>query len=146
MTRMANKIQSFHDLLAWQKAMDLVELVYRTTVTFPPSERFGLSAQMRKAAVSIASNVAEGSRHRLPGYISRVTIALGEHAELETQMLVAKRLGYITESSLRAFNASSTEVGELTHGLNLSLQTKLARTRKEKRPSYEYRIPNSDKY
>jgi four helix bundle protein len=62
--------------------MDLVELVYRITASFPRCELFGLTAQMRKAAVSIPSNIAEGTRHRLPGYISRLTIALGEHAEL----------------------------------------------------------------
>jgi four helix bundle protein len=88
--------------LAWQKAMELVELVYRMTSDFPLSERFGLTMQMRKAAVSVPSNIAEGSRHRLPGYISRVTIALGEHAELETQTVVAERPG-VEESRLRGF-------------------------------------------
>ena len=145
-TRMANKIQSFRDLLAWQKAMDLVEFVYRMTADFPSSEQFGLTAQMRKAVVSIPSNIAEGSRHRLPGYLSRVIIALGEHAEVETQALVAGRLGYISESTLRTFEGRSAQVGELTHGLLRSLEAKLAQTRNEKSPSYEYEIPASDKY
>src|SRR5262245_21143127 len=126
---MTNTIQSFRDLLAWQRAMDLALLVYRMTNTFPRSEQFGLTQQMRKAAVSVPSNIAEGSRHRLPGYLSRVVIALGEHAELETQALIAERLGYVTGSDLRAFKSLSTQVGELTHGLSRSLQTKIERTR-----------------
>jgi len=128
---MPTKIQSYRDLIAWQKAMDLVELVYRVTSGFPPAERFGLTAQMRKAAVSVASNIAEGTRHRLPGYISRITIALGEHAELETQALVAERLGYLTSSGLDTFSQLSTEVGELTHGLRRSLQARLERQREQ---------------
>jgi four helix bundle protein len=121
-------IQSFRDLLAWQKSMELVVLVYRMTSDFPSSERFGLTMQMRKAAVSVPSNIAEGSRHWLPGYISRVTIALGEHAELETQAIVAERLGYVPGPSLRTFQSLSTQVGELTHGLRRSLVAKLERS------------------
>jgi len=127
-------IQSFRDLLAWQKAIDLVELTYRMTSDFPPCERFGLTMQMRKAAVSVPSNIAEGSRHRLPGYISRVIIALGEHAELETQAIVAERLGYLAGPSLRTFQSLSTQVGELTHGLRRSLVARLERTRNQPAP------------
>jgi len=72
--------------------------------------------------VSIPSNIAEGSRHRLPGYISRVIIALGEHAELETQALISQRRSYIDERDMAAFNELSTRVGQVTHGLLRSLQ------------------------
>jgi four helix bundle protein len=88
---MGEKIRSFRDLLAWQKAVDLADLVYEITGKCPDSERFGLVAQMRRAAVSIPSNIAEGTRHRRPGYVSRVVIALGEHAELETQAIISGR-------------------------------------------------------
>jgi four helix bundle protein len=71
--------------------MDLADLVYDLTKKFPARERYGLAQQMRKAAVSIPSNIAEGTRHRTPGYMSRVIIALGEHAELETQTILAVR-------------------------------------------------------
>jgi four helix bundle protein len=71
--------------------MDLADLVYDLTEEFPARERYGLAQQMRKAAVSIPSNIAEGTRHRTPGYMSRVIIALGEHAELETQTILAVR-------------------------------------------------------
>ena len=77
--------------------MDLAELVFGLTRSFPAAERFGLSAQMRRAAVSIPSNLSEGHRHRCPGYISHVVIALGSHAELETQALLANRLELIPD-------------------------------------------------
>jgi len=79
------EIISYRDLEVWQQAMDLADLVYDLTEKFPARERYGLALQMRKAAVSIPSNIAEGTRHRTAGYLSRVIIALGEHAELETQ-------------------------------------------------------------
>ncbi len=116
-------ITSYRDLLAWQRAMDLAELVYRITEQFPASERTGLALQMRKAAVSIPSNVSEGTRHRRPGYISRLVIALGEHAELETQALLGLRLRYISDADMTQFTMLSTQVGELTHGLLRSLRS-----------------------
>jgi four helix bundle protein len=78
------KIRSFRDLIAWQKAMDLTDMVYDLTETFPARERFGLAYQMRKSAVSIPSNIAEGSRRKTPGYVNHLVIALGSHAELDT--------------------------------------------------------------
>ena len=85
------EIISYRDLEVWQQAMDLADLVYDLTEKFPARERYGLAQQMRKAAVSIPSNIAEGTRHRTAGYLSRVIIALGEHAELETQTILADR-------------------------------------------------------
>ena len=85
------EIISYRDLEVWQQAMDLADLVYDLTEKFPARERYGLAQQMRKAAVSIPSNIAEGTRHRTAGYLSRVIIALGEHAELETQTTLADR-------------------------------------------------------
>ena len=117
-----SKITSYRDLEAWQAAMDLADLVYRITDKFPESERFGLVFQMRKATVSVPSNIAEGSRHRTPGYISRVIIALGEHAELETQALINERRKYISEPDMTEFNNLSTRVGQVTHGLLRSLE------------------------
>ncbi len=104
--------------------MDLADLVYTVTDTFPRSEQFGLTFQMRKAAVAIPSNVAEGHRHRLPGYIYRVEIALGEHAELETQALLSERRGFIGKTFMNEFTMLATEVGELAHGLLRSLQAR----------------------
>ncbi len=122
---MGPKIISYRDLVVWQQAMELADLVYRITDKFPTHERFGLVSQMRKAAVSVPSNIAEGSRHRTPGYISRIVIALGEHAELETQALLSERRRYIDAVEMKAFNALSTKVGELAHGLLRSLEALL---------------------
>jgi four helix bundle protein len=74
-------ILSFRDLIAWQKAMLLAELIYDVTDRFPHRERFGLALQMRKSAVSIPSNIAEGHRRRTPGYVHHLEIALGSHGE-----------------------------------------------------------------
>jgi four helix bundle protein len=120
---MASNITSYRDLIVWQKAMDLAELVYRITDRFPPRERFGLAFQMRKAAVSVPSNIAEGTRHRTPGYIARLVIALGEHAELETQAQLGHRLKYVSSEEMRSFEELSASVGQLAHALVRSLDT-----------------------
>jgi four helix bundle protein len=122
---MPSSIQSYRDLLVWQRAMDLADLVYELTERFPRREHLGLAAQMRKAAVSIPSNIAEGTRHKTAGYISRVVIALGEHAELETQTLLGARRKYVTPDQLAAFEELSAMVGRLAHGLVNSLEAKL---------------------
>jgi four helix bundle protein len=119
-----SSIISYRDLIAWQLAIELADLVYSMTEQFPVSERYGLVIQMRKAAVSIPSNLAEGTRHRTPGFISRVVIALGEHAELETQALIAERRRYIRGADITKFNELATRVGELTHGLLRSLEAR----------------------
>jgi four helix bundle protein len=115
------EITSYRDLLCWQKAMDLALLAYALTDKFPRQERFGLAFHMRKTAVAVPSNIAEGTRHRTPGYIARIVIALGEHAELETQATLGQRLGYIDEIDMAAFEALSASTGQLTHGLLRSL-------------------------
>lgn len=122
--RMPETITSYRDLVVWQKGMDLAECVFHVTARFPDSERFGLSTQMRKAAVSIPSNVAEGHRHRRASYVHHVVIALGSHAELETQGLLAHRLGFVNAANLEKFIRLSTQVGELAHGLLRSLEAR----------------------
>jgi four helix bundle protein len=106
-----SEITSYRDLVTWQRTMELVLLVYRITAKFPRSEQFGLAAQIRKAAVSTPSNVAEGTRHRTAGYISRVEIALGEQAELETEMMLSERIGYVPPPDAAAFQDLSAQVG-----------------------------------
>jgi four helix bundle protein len=115
------EITSYRDLVCWQKAIELALLVYEITGKYPPDERFGLTAHTRKSAVSVPSNIAEGTRHKRPGYLNRVTIALGEHAELETQFALGQRLGYVSGADTTRFEALSTSVGQLTHGLLRSL-------------------------
>jgi four helix bundle protein len=122
---MANII-SYRDLQVWQLAFDLADLVYDMTETSPRREHWGLAFQMRKAAVSIPSNIAEGTRHRTPGYLARVIIALGEHAELETQELIAVRRHFVTDAEHQRFAALSASVGRLGHGLERSLAQRRA--------------------
>ncbi len=87
-------VQSYKDLIAWQKAMDMVEGVYRVTAGYPRDERFGLISQTRRAAVSVPSNIAEGyGRQTRREYIQFVHIARGSANEVETQLLLACRLG-----------------------------------------------------
>jgi len=94
---MSNK-GTFHDLIVWQKAMSLTKVVYRTTQAFPDTEKFGLVAQMRRAAVSVASNIAEGNaRQSLRDYLHFLGMARGSLAELETQVIIAHDLTMVHE-------------------------------------------------
>lgn len=87
------KIQSYKDLIVWQKAMLLVELVYQLTETLPNKETFGLTSQTRRSGVSIPSNIAEGfGRNNLKEYIQFLYIAIGSCLELETQLLIIKKV------------------------------------------------------
>ena len=86
------------ELDVWKKSMDLVEAVYSLTANFPKEERYGLASQMQRAAVSIPSNIAEGTaRKSNKELLQFISIAMGSAAELETQYLIAIRLNYITE-------------------------------------------------
>ena len=120
-------ILSFRDLECWQLAMDLAEMVYEITKSYPPEERFGLALHTRKTAVAVPSNVAEGTRRRTAGYIARLIDSLAEHAELETQVILADRLHYVTAADMKAFDGLSGSVGRLTHGLLRSLEARLER-------------------
>jgi four helix bundle protein len=114
------KIQSFRDLIAWQKAMDLADMIYDLTEHFPPREHFGLAYQLRKSAVSIPSNIAEGTRRKTPGYVHHLVIALGSHAELDTQCELASRRRFIAPADRTRVQELIAEVGRVTHGLGLA--------------------------
>ena len=116
------KITSFRDLVAWQKAMDLADTVYAATENFPARERFGLALQMRRAAVSIPSNLAEGTRHRRPGYLHHVVIALGSHAELDTQCELATRRHFVSKAQQAALEQLLGDVGRLVQALREALR------------------------
>ena len=115
-------VQSYRDLIAWQKAMDLVVLVYDQTRCFPREELCGLSSQLRRAAVSIPSNIAEGqARQSTKEFLNFLSIALGSLAEVETQILIAQRVGYLKEPATNLLLQGSAEVRRLLHGLRNSL-------------------------
>lgn len=98
---MEDKIRSFRDLRVWQRGIDLVKEIYKLTRAFPRDEQYGLSVQMRRAAISIPSNIAEGFRRRYHReYKQFLSIALGSCAELETQIVIANELNYINVKNL----------------------------------------------
>jgi four helix bundle protein len=116
-------ILSFRDLEVWQVGMNLVVDVYRQTESFPPTERYGLRSQIRRAAVSIPSNVAEGHARRSDGaYLNHVRIALGSQAELGTGLEIASRLGYLSNEVSNMLIARVDEVRRMLHGLRRSLE------------------------
>lgn len=120
------KQRSYKQLKVWQKAMDLVLLVYDCTKTFPKEEMFGLSSQLRKAAVSIPSNIAEGSERRSDkDFIRFLRVASGSNAEVETQLYIAMKLGYIGTEQLFECQQLSSEIGRMVNGLINSLTEKL---------------------
>lgn len=91
-------MKTFRDLIVWQKSFKLAVLIYRITESFPKSEIYGLTSQIRRAAVAIPSNIAEGQyRGHKPEYIQFLNIAKGSSAELETQLLLAKELKFIND-------------------------------------------------
>jgi four helix bundle protein len=117
---------TYRDLDAWKSGMDLVELCYRVTATFPRSELYGLTSQVRRAAVSIPSNLAEGRcRHSTKVFLNHVDIALGSHGELETCIEVAARLGFLANPDKARTLQSSDSVGRLLNGLYRSLERRL---------------------
>src|SRR4051794_7239936 len=104
---MEKKTQSYKDLIVWQKSIALAKLVYQLTSKFPNEEKFGLVSQMRRAAVSIPSNIAEGqARHTTGEFIQFISHAEGSTAELDTQLIVAVELGFCDrESALPIYQA-----------------------------------------
>ena len=105
-------------LIVWQKSFSLVVKIYKNTETFPPTERFGLQSQIRRAAISIPSNIAEGSkRGTQKDYNSFLRIAYGSGAELETQLLLAKELGYIPEKSFVTLEKELEEVQKMLNAM-----------------------------
>jgi four helix bundle protein len=116
-------LRSFRELVVWQKSVDLAEKVYLATKGFPKEELFGLTSQMRRAAVSIPSNIAEGqSRNSTGEFLQFLGIARGSLAELETQIELARRLGYLTPQQAEALLAECTEIGKTLSGLMKSLR------------------------
>ena len=108
----------YTDLIGWQKAMDLVTEIYRLTKKFPKEEIFGLTGQLRSAAVSIPSNIAEGQGRLSKGEF-RIFLgnARGSLSELETQIMIAKNLEFIRESGATKILEMASEVGRILNGL-----------------------------
>ena len=115
--------QGFRDLLVWQKALVLVKQIYLVTQQFPRDEKFGLTSQMRRAAVSIPSNIAEGqARHTTGEFIQFISNAEGSVAELETQLEIAGDLMYCTLAQKERLLLLAEEVRKMLNGLRRKLQ------------------------
>lgn len=114
----------YQDLIAWQKAMELAEEVYRLTKAFPKEEVYGLTSQMRRAAVSVPSNIAEGQGRLNPGEFRQfLGQARGSLLELETQAALARRLGYLPAKEHAALAQRTQEVQRVLSGLISKLET-----------------------
>jgi four helix bundle protein len=118
--------KSYRDLLVWQKGIALVCNVYSLSSAFPRSERFGLTAQMRRAAVSVPSNIAEGqARHQPRDFQRFLRIALGSLAELDTQLEIEVALDLVESEQVRCLQSGADELGKMLNGLLSSLARKL---------------------
>ena len=114
-------ITSFRDLIVWQQGMVLAERVYALSDDFPDRERYGLTRQLRDAVVSIPSNVAEGHARRRRAYGLHVNVALGSEAEVQTQLELAYRLKFVTQTQAQPVLERAAEVGRLLRGLERAL-------------------------
>ena len=116
----------YKELIVWQKGMELVKSVYQLTISFPDSERFGLTNQMRRCSVSIPSNIAEGyGRSSDKELIQFLYISLGSSYELETQLVISKELQYMGEEDYNVLSAINEEVGKMLSSLIYRRRQKL---------------------
>ncbi|MBW4696205.1 MAG: four helix bundle protein [Lyngbya sp. HA4199-MV5] len=115
-------VRNYRDLVAWQRAMDLVDEIYKVTKQFPKEEMFGLTSQIRRAVVSIPSNIAEGQgRQSKAEFRQFLSIAHGSIREVETQVMIASRQSYLSKEAESVILGMTAEVGRLTRGLMNSL-------------------------
>ena len=111
-------VNSHRDLLVWQRSMDLVESVYRTTARLPASEQYGLVAQMRRSAVSVPSNIAEGYGRQATGeYRHHLSFSRGSLLELETEVLLCRRLNYTQNDEVDAVLEEIAEISKMLGSL-----------------------------
>lgn len=128
--------ESFRDLIAWQKAMDLVAEVYRSTEGFPSRERYGLTNQLRRASISVPSNIAEGrGRASRKEFIQFLAQARGSLLEVQMQLELSLRLGYLERQAFSRLDQSAAEVGRILNGLIGKIRSKVAEQKPRARKS-----------
>lgn len=119
----SGEVRHYRDLLVWQKAMAWVEYVYAATRPWPADERFGLTSQVRRASVSVASNIAEGcARRSTAEFLRFLSIARGSLAEAETQLMLGRRLGYLDDPQLEPLLDAADEISRMLSGLIAKLE------------------------
>jgi len=118
-------VRSFKELRVWQGAMELVEVIYRLTASLPSEENHGLESQLRRAAVSIPSNIAEGqSRTSTKEFLNHLSMARGSLAEIETQLEITVRLGFFSAERVAAADSSIQKLGKQMHALRKALEVR----------------------
>lgn len=123
--------QSYRELIAWQRSIDVVTEVYRVTESFPRREIYGLTAQIRRAAVSVPSNIAEGqARHSQKEFMRFLSTARGSLAEVQTQLLIAQNLSYIDTEKAETLHHQTVNVCQLINALYAAIER---RTKNEER-------------
>jgi four helix bundle protein len=116
-------MNSYKDLIVWQKSIQLVKEVYKTTGSFPANEVYGLTSQIRRSAVSIPSNIAEGfARKNVGEYRQFLCVAFGSGAELETQLLISMELGYLKQEDYSQIQSLLTEVMKMLNTMLKNLR------------------------
>lgn len=134
---MDKKVQSYRDLQVWQKARILVKEIYQLSSAFPKEEMYGLTAQIRRAVISVPSNIAEGSsKGSTKEFLRFLSIAYGSLAEVETQLYLAADLYYTDANKVETAIEMTAELGRMINGLDRSLQARLNTT--------ELQTPNSE--
>lgn len=123
---MATEIRTYKKLEAWQRGIQLVLKAYKAVEKLPSTEKHELSAQIRRAAVSIPANNAEGHERRGKGYVHHLRIALGSLSELETHIEVAVKLHFVTPEDVDALTSEASAVAQMVHGLRRSVKRRLA--------------------
>ncbi len=118
-------MKTYRDLVVWQKAMDLVTGVYRVAAQFPKDELYGLSSQIRRSAVSVPSNIAEGyGRKSTNDYVRFLQISMGALYELQTQLTIAQNLAFIPDAAFQAIYESSREIERMLSSLINKVRSK----------------------
>lgn len=118
--------QSYRELLVWQKAMALVTEIYRCTDKFPRAEMFGLTSQLKRAVVSIPSNIAEGQgRDSSKEFLYHLSVAYGSLTEAETQLQIAVNLGFLESEDATTLFDRSAEIGRMLNGLSRSIRNSI---------------------
>lgn len=113
----------FKELIVWQKSIGLVTKIYKVTEKFPSSEIYALTSQLRRASVSIPSNIAEGNTRRSKAdYVQFLRITRGSCSEVETQIIISKNLGFIDEISFSELSSDIIEISKMLNGLINSLK------------------------
>ncbi|WP_298267960.1 four helix bundle protein [Geobacter sp.] len=118
-------VTCYRDLEVWRLGVDLVEMVYQISRSFPPSESFGLTSQVQRAAVSVPANIAEGhARKSSREFLQFISIALGSLAEVETHLHIAQRLKYAVPTELETITETADKLGRKLRNLQRSLKEK----------------------